>query len=96
MKKIKEGIDKIKRKVKIEREIKKIKLETLDRLSTLLTAAFAFVAALAWNGAVESLFKKYYVEYGGILPKFSYAVVVTIVAAIVSIYVTRAIEKFKR
>ena len=59
--------------------------EVLDKIVQLLTAAFGLVAALAWNEAVQGLFRALFPEAGDLLAKFVYAVVVTAVVALVSL-----------
>jgi hypothetical protein len=61
---------------------------------TLFTAAFGVVAALAWDDAMKSLFKRYYPFPGtGIEAKFAYAIGVTIIAVIVTTYFARMLSK---
>ncbi|HJK65977.1 MAG TPA: DUF5654 family protein, partial [Methanocorpusculum sp.] len=33
-------------------------LDVIDKLSALITAAFGLVAALAWNSAIQEIFKE--------------------------------------
>ncbi len=71
--------------------------EINEKISTLLTAAFGLVAALAWNGAITKIFEVY------IQPKFGktgeiwglviYAVVVTIIAVVVTIWIAKVIVR---
>lgn len=35
-----------------------MKPEVVDKLAALITAAFGLVAALAWNGAIQAVFKE--------------------------------------
>ena len=42
-----------------------------------MTAASAFVAALAWNDAVQSLFVQIFGMKQGVVAKFTYAIIVT-------------------
>ncbi len=37
-----------------------MKIEVIDKLATLITAAFGLVAAFAWNSAIQEIFKRYY------------------------------------
>jgi len=36
-----------------------MKNEIIDKMSNLITSAFGLVAALAWNGAITALLRKY-------------------------------------
>ena len=50
-----------------------MKKEVIEKIAALITAAFGLVAALAWNGAIQAIFTKYYGEasmitfFGGIM-----------------------------
>ncbi|MFH1598628.1 MAG: DUF5654 family protein [Patescibacteria group bacterium] len=58
--------------------------ESLKTMVTLATTAFGLVAALAWNGAITELFKQIFGEASGVVSLFVYAVIVTIIAVLVS------------
>ena len=64
-----------------------MKKAVLEQVSNLVTAAFGLVAALAWNGAIQEIFKTYYGEATGIGPMLTYAIVVTVIAVFVTIQV---------
>lgn len=70
--------------------------EIIDKFASLVTAAFGLVAALAWNGAILAIFKKIFGTAEGILPMLIYAVVVTLIAVFVTIWVGRAADKAKK
>ncbi|GEM_PF-167127 len=79
-----------------------MKAEVIEKLAALITAAFGLVAALAWNDAIKSLFKgPCGTEGAGALCSLSsggpwlYAVIVTIVAVIATIWIARASERAK-
>ena len=73
----------------------KIKEEILDKIAALVTAAFGLVAALAWNDAIKTIFKEVFGTQDQIGPMLIYAVVVTIIAVILTIIVARAASKAK-
>jgi hypothetical protein len=54
------------------------------RLYELMTAALSLVAALAWNDAVQSLFKQIFGDVGSVYAKFLYAIFITVLVVIVS------------
>lgn len=58
--------------------------EALKTMITLATTAFGLVAALAWNSAIIELFKRIFGQASGIIGLFSYAVIVTIIAVLVT------------
>lgn len=62
----------------------------------LVTTAFGLVAALAWNTAIQTLFTSFFGTSKSIVPMFSYAIVVTLIAVIVIFYVSRLSEKFNK
>jgi hydrogenase-4 membrane subunit HyfE len=70
--------------------------EVIEKMAALLTAAFGLVAALAWNGAILAIFKAVFGSSETIPALLAYAVVVTIIAVIVTIWIARAAEKAKQ
>ncbi len=71
-----------------------MKKEVIDKLAALITAAFGLVAALAWNDAIKSLFAEggalYFMASGG---PWVYAVIVTILAVIMTIWIGAVAQK---
>ncbi len=72
-----------------------MKAETLDKIAALLTAAFGLVAALAWNGAIRAIFEHFFGTADNIPAMLVYAIVVTIIAVLVTIWVARAVKRAK-
>ncbi|MBU0760053.1 MAG: hypothetical protein KJ600_00425 [Nanoarchaeota archaeon] len=72
-----------------------MKTKVIEQLAALITAAFALVAALAWNGAIQAIFKKYYGTAEGIGPMVTYAIIVTIIAVIAAIWIGKVEAKHK-
>ena len=70
-----------------------MKKEILEKISSLLIAAFGLVAALAWNGAIQAIFKEIFGTAEGVRPMLVYAIVVTITAVVVTIWITKIAEK---
>lgn len=77
-------------------EKKSLRLEILDKLSTLVTAGFGLVAALAWNDAIQSFFQYLFPEQSTIIAKFVYAVVITGLIVLVTTKLGQLIDKVKR
>lgn len=78
------------------------KLEVIQTFATLITAAFGLVAALAWNEAIKSIIgvafdNPTYVGIGAaaLAGLFVYAIVVTIIAVIFTIWIARSAKKAK-
>ena len=72
-----------------------LKQEVLDKIAALVTAAFGLVAALAWNDAIKTIFKEIFGDESTIGPMLLYAVIVTIIAVILTIIVARAVANAK-
>ena len=74
-----------------------MRTEVIEKISALITAAFGLVAALAWNEAIQSLFKQggplYFLASTG---PWAYAIFVTLVAVVATIWIGRAAEKTKK
>ena len=63
--------------------------EVIKSLAALITAAFGLIAALAWNTAIQEIFRVFFGEQSGILAFIMYAVIVTIIAVIATIGIGR-------
>ena len=72
-----------------------MKKQVIEKLAALITAAFGLVAALAWNGAIQTIFKKIFGESGSIAAMLFYAIIVTILAVIATIWIGKIAEKGK-
>jgi len=72
-----------------------MKAEILDKIATLLTVAFGLVAALAWNGAIMAIFLAIFGTAENITAMLVYAVVVTIIAVLVTIWLARVAKRAK-
>jgi len=72
-----------------------LKQEVLDKIAALVTAAFGLVAALAWNDAIKAVFKEVFGTADAVGPMLIYAIMVTIIAVILTIIVARAAAKAK-
>lgn len=60
-----------------------------------LTAAFALVAALAWNEAVKSLINNFLPQGQGTLSLFIYAIAVTVLAVLLGARLLRLKDRFE-
>ncbi len=72
-----------------------MKKDVIEKLAALITAAFGLVAALAWNDTIKAIFKSIFGEAGSIPAMLFYAVVVTIIAVIATIWIGNVAEKAK-
>lgn len=76
---------------------RKLRLEILEKMAVLATAGFGLVAALAWNEAIQDLFKRIEVfSRNSLLSKFVYAAVVTVIIVIVTYYLGKSVDKLKK
>lgn len=64
-----------------------------EKILTLILAGFGLVAALAWNEAIQSLFQIFFPEKEGLIGKFLYAVLVTVIVVILSLSLKKLEEK---
>ena len=70
-----------------------LKAEVIEKLAALITAAFGLVAALAWNEAIQSWFKSQ--AWLSSMGPWAYAVIITIIAVVATIWIGKAAEKAK-
>jgi hypothetical protein len=73
-----------------------MKKEIIEKLSMLATSAFGLVAALAWNNAIQEIFKKYFGEAGSIPAMVWYAVIITVIAVVATIWIGKISENLKK
>jgi Na+(H+)/acetate symporter ActP len=73
-----------------------MKKEIIKQIASLITAAFGLVAALAWNGAIQAIFAKYFGESGTITAMLTYAIVVTIIAVLATIWIGKVAGKLNK
>ena len=72
-----------------------LKQEILDKTAALIIAAFGLIAALAWNDAVKAIFKAVFGDTSTIGPMLLYAIIVTVIAVMLTMTVARATAKAK-
>jgi TRAP-type C4-dicarboxylate transport system permease small subunit len=72
-----------------------LKNEVYTLLAALITAAFGLIAALAWNGAIQAIFKQVFGSIDSVPAQLSYAIIVTIIAVIATILIARAVAHAK-
>ena len=69
--------------------------EVIQKLAALITAAFGLVAALAWNSAMQEIFRTFFGEDSGLWAMISYAVIVTIIAVFATLWIGKVSSKFE-
>lgn len=79
---------------RIKEEQKKLRTEIKEKTIGYMLAAFGLVAGLAWNEAIKALINVFFPTPGNdVIIKFVYAIVVTIIIVIVTVYLVKLIEK---
>lgn len=73
-----------------------MRIEIIEKLAALIVAAFGLVAALAWNGAIKAIFVQFFGSSETIGPMLTYAVVVTVIAVLATIYIGKIEDRTKR
>ena len=72
---------------------KRLHRELIRQMITLATSGFGFVAALAWNEAIQAFVKQYIDKYvsggSGVLSRFIYAVIITTFAVFITYQLSR-------
>jgi len=79
---------------KLKEEKNKIETAFKRRTEGYIITAFGIVAGLAWNEAVKALMNYLFpIEKDTILAKFLYAIIMTVILVLISLYVVRFINK---
>jgi len=73
-----------------------MKKEIIEKLSILIASAFGLVAALAWNSAIQEIFKRLFGEANSIIAMVAYAVVVTMIAVMATVWIGKISERAKQ
>ena len=73
-----------------------MKTEVIEKMAALATAAFGLVAALAWNEAIQAIFRKVFGTADSIAAMVTYAIIVTIIAVVITIQIGNAAERSKK
>ena len=91
MKKITQKITTIKEtSSEIEREIR-------EKTFAYIVTGFSLVAGLAWNDAIKTFIETYFPNPGnGIKAKFLYAVLITLIVVVVSLYLSKLFRLDKK
>jgi len=71
------------------------KVQLLETFAALITAAFGLVAALAWNETIKAAVAMVFGTADNLLGNFIYAIIVTILAVIMTIWIAKALGKAK-
>ncbi len=72
-----------------------LKVQLLETFAALITAAFGLVAALAWNEAIKTAVARVFDTGDGLTGLVVYAIIVTVLAVIMTLFIARALGKAK-
>jgi len=79
---------------------KALHIAVLSQMVTLATSGLGLVAALAWNNVIQEFvndyIKKFLPNGSGIISLFVYAIVITILAVLVTTELTRIVERLQK
>ena len=79
-------------------ERKTFREELLNQMVTLATSGFGLVAALAWNETIQQVVKEYIVPRvpgSGIFSRLLYALIITLLAVLITYQLSRASAKLQ-
>jgi hypothetical protein len=83
----------------ISEKQKQIHIEVVKQMLTLATSGFGLVAALAWNSVIQefvnSYVKKWLPDGSGITSLLIYAVIVTVLAVIITLQLSRVLSRLE-
>ena len=71
------------------------KVQLLETFAALITAAFGLVAALAWNEAIKQAVAAVFGTEDDLLGLTVYAIIVTVLAVIMTLLIARSLSKAK-
>lgn len=82
-------------------ENRKLHIEIVRQMLTLATSGFGLVAALAWNSVIQEFVKNYIQKLipgkdTSILSLFIYAVIVTVLAVLVTLQLSKLLSKLEK
>lgn len=72
-----------------------LRLELIEKMTTLATAGLGFVAGLAWNDAIQSFFTAFIPAQGSLVAKFIYAILLTVGIVILTTWLSRSANAIK-
>ncbi len=68
----------------------------VETVASLITAAFALVAALAWNEAIKALIAKIFDTSDDLVGMMIYAILVTIIAVVATVWIGKVLIKYHK
>jgi uncharacterized membrane protein len=82
---------------RLRHNAREFQIQLLQQMVTLATSGFGLVAALAWNSVIQEFVNSYVKKWlpggGGIISLLIYALIVTILAVIVTYNLSKALKR---
>lgn len=82
------GVEDVKKFLE-DAQIENVQREFMNRIWTLVIASFAVITALAWDDFLRDVFAVMFQKESTVMQKLYYALTVTLVAAVVSVMITK-------
>lgn len=80
-----------------QEEKKLLRIEILEKMTSLATAGFGLVAALAWNDAIKAIFDTYFPKNSSnISAQLIYAIVLTVLIVLVTVRLGKVTDFAKK
>jgi ABC-type phosphate transport system permease subunit len=83
-----------------KKEKKKLHIEIVKQIVTLSTSGFGLVAALAWNSVIQEFVNAYIKKWlpagSGIISLIIYALIITILAVVITVQLSKLSEKLQK
>jgi hypothetical protein len=80
---------------KTKESVKETNKEIVSQALGMVSSAFVLVAALAWNDAIKDLITQYLKSDTGVVSRFVYAIIVTVIAVVITMRLNKIVQKFK-
>lgn len=77
-------------------ELKRLHVDFFQKITLLIIATLGFVAAMSWDQALKLIFIEFFGSIESIGDKLLYAFLITVVAVLVSIILTKVFIKGKK
>lgn len=79
---------------KFRKESSEFTKSVREKVLSYIVAAFGLVAGLAWNEAIKALIEEIFpLGTNTLVAKFTYAVLITVVVVVISVYLVRLLKK---
>jgi TRAP-type C4-dicarboxylate transport system permease small subunit len=81
------------------KENKKLHVEIVKQITVLSTSAFGLVAALAWNSVIQEFVNTYVKKWlpagSGIVSLLIYALIITVLAVLITVQLSKLADKLQ-